>query len=304
MRILLLGASGQVGYVLQRSLVGLGEVLATTRSGRLPGSRAPCRVADLDRPGDLLPLLADVAPDVVVNAAAYTAVDHAESESETAFRINAEAVGSLAEACRAHGALLVHYSTDYVFPGTATRPWRENDATGPLGVYGASKLAGEQAIAASGCAHLIFRTAWVYGARGRNFLRTMLRVGAERDELQVVHDQIGSPTPAAWIAQATALALARRTDQVGTWHLVASGETSWHGFAATIFDAAEHAGLIAKAPVVQRIASRDYPTPARRPAYSRLDTYKLARDFHIVLPDWRIGVEQVIAELAERATPA
>lgn len=298
MRILLLGANGQVGYALHRSLVGLGGIVATTRSGHLPGSGAPCAVADLDRPGELPALIAEVAPAVVVNAAAHTAVDRAESEPAAAFRLNAEAVGVLAETCRARGALLVHYSTDYVFPGNADRPWREDDATAPLGVYGASKLAGEDAIRASGCEHMIFRTAWVYGARGHNFLRTMLRLGAERDMLKVVSDQVGSPTPAPWIAQATALALARRQGRSGTWHMVADGETSWHGFASAIFEDARQAGLSARTPVVHAVGSDAYPTPAKRPAYSRLDTGKLAADFGIRLPDWREGLRQVIAELA------
>src|SRR5690606_35549765 len=170
----------------------------------------------------------------------------------------------LALACAKRGIPLVHYSTDYVFPGTAERPWREDDPTGPLGVYGATKLAGEEAIRASGCQHLILRTAWVYGARGHNFLRTMLRLGAERDELRVVADQVGSPTPAAWIAQTTALALARLADQSGTWNLLASGETSWHGFADAIFESATHAGLLERAPGVVPVSSSEYPTPARR----------------------------------------
>lgn len=301
MRILLLGANGQVGFALHRSLVGLGEVVATTRSGQLPGSKAPCRIADLGQPDSLPALVAEVAPDIVVNAAAHTAVDRAESERDLAFRINAEAVGALADACHARDALLVHYSTDYVFPGNTDRPWHEDDATDPPGVYGQSKLAGEQAIRDSGCKHMIFRTAWIFGARGHNFLRTMLRVGAERESLSVVDDQFGSPTPAPWVAQATALTLARRTDQVGTWHMVAGGETSWHGFASAIFDDAVRAGLIAAAPDLQAIASSDYPTVARRPAYSRLDTGKLAADFGVVLPHWREGLSQVMADLAESA---
>ncbi|MGH8075538.1 MAG: dTDP-4-dehydrorhamnose reductase [Lysobacter sp.] len=298
MRILLIGANGQVGRALHRSLIGLGEIIATTRSGRLPGSDATCEVAELDHPGHLNELIAGVAPDVVVNAAAYTAVDKAESDSEAAYRANAESVGVLAEACEARGALLVHYSTDYVFPGDARRPWCEDDATAPLGVYGASKLAGEKAIRASKCRHMIFRTAWVYGPHGHNFLRTMLRLGSERDELRVVDDQIGSPTPASWIAQATALAIARSEDHYGTWNLVAGGETSWHGFAEAIFADALCAGLIDKEPRVIAVSSSEYSTAARRPSYSRLDTGKIARDFGISLPDWRHGVTQVIADLA------
>lgn len=298
MRILLLGANGQVGFALHRSLVAHGEIIATTRSGRLPGSNAACEVADFDQPQALDALVQRAGPDLVVNAAAYTAVDKAEDEPEAAHRANAEAVDVLARACAARGTPLIHYSTDYVFPGDATRPWREDDATAPLGVYGTTKLAGEEAIRASGCKHLILRTAWVYGARGHNFLRTMLRLGAERDQLRVVADQVGSPTPAVWIAQATALAVSRMDGHSGTWNLVAGGETSWHGFATAIFEDAVHAGLTERAPEVLPVPSSEYPTPARRPAYSRLDTGRLARDFGIELPDWRHGVQQVIGELA------
>lgn len=298
MKILLLGANGQVGFALHRSLVAHGGVVPTTRSGKLPGSNAACETADLDRPDSLAGLVMRISPDIVINAAAYTAVDKAESEPEAAHRANAESVGALARACASRGIPLVHYSTDYVFPGDSSRPWREDDPTAPLGVYGASKLAGEEAIRDSGCRHLIFRTAWVYGARGHNFLRSMLRLGAERDELRVVADQVGSPTPAAWIAQATALALARLGEQSGTWNLVAGGETSWHGFAEAIFEAAVQSGLLERAPSTQPISSAEYPTPARRPAYSRLDTSKLERDSGIQLPDWREGLLQVVGELA------
>lgn len=299
MRILLLGANGQVGFALHRSLVAHGEIVATTRSGLLPGSNAPCEMADLDQPHSLDALVRRVAPDLVVNAAAYTAVDKAESDQESAWRINAEAVEVLARACTTRGIPLIHYSTDYVFPGDAERPSREDDPTAPLGVYGASKLGGEEAIRSSGCQHLILRTAWVYGARGHNFLRTMLRLGADRDELRVVSDQFGSPTPAVWIAQATALAVSRMDDHSGTWNLVAGGETSWHGFATAIFEDAVHAGLLGRAPEVLPVPTSEYPTPARRPAYSRLDTGRLDRDFGIKLPSWRDGVRQVIGELAD-----
>ena len=297
MRILLTGANGQVGFALHRSLVAHGQIVATTRSGRLPGSNAACEAADFNQPDALAGLVGRITPDLVVNAAAYTAVDKAESEPDAAHRANAEAVDALARACAARGIPLVHYSTDYVFPGDAERPWREDDPTAPLGVYGASKLAGEEAIRASGCQHLIFRTAWVYGARGHNFLRTMLRLGADRDELRVVADQVGSPTPAAWIAQATGLAISRLTDHSGTWNLVAGGETSWHGFAEAIFEDAKRAGLAERMPTVLPVPSSEYPTPARRPAYSRLDASRLAGDFGIVLPDWREGLQQVVAEL-------
>lgn len=297
MKILLLGANGQVGFVLHRTLVAHGKLVPTTRTGRLPGSDAPCETADLDAPASLGALVDRVKPGLVINAAAYTAVDKAECEPEAAHRANAESVSALARACAKHGIPLVHYSTDYVFPGDSSRPWREDDPTAPLGVYGASKLAGEEAIRSSGCQHLIFRTAWVYGPRGHNFMRTMLRLGAQRDELRVVSDQVGSPTPAAWIAQATALALARLQDQSGTWNLVAGGETSWHGFAEAIFEHATRAGLLERAPTVVPVPSSDYPTPARRPTYSRLDTNRLARDFGIALPGWREGLQHVIAEL-------
>src|SRR5690606_17926208 len=228
MRILLTGANGQVGHELRRSLTPLGEVACATRDGTLATDGSSCETADFDRPDELAALLQRVRPDVVVNAAAYTAVDRAESEPEAAFRINAEAVGVLAAACAARGALLVHYSTDYVFPGNDPRPRREDQPTGPLNVYGASKLAGERAIHASGCQHLLFRVSWVYSARGHNFLRTMLRLAEERDKLHVVDDQIGAPTPAHWIAEATARAIAvqRAGDNEGavstasgTWHL-------------------------------------------------------------------------------------
>ena len=191
----------------------------------------------------------------------------------------------------------MHYSTDYVFDGNGTRPYREDDPTAPLGVYGASKLAGEQAIQASGCRYLIFRTAWVYAAHGGNFLRTMLRLAAEREELRVVADQVGTPTPAALIADVTAQVLAQSPERSGIWHLTAAGETSWHGFAQAIVDAAVQRGLLAKAPKVTPIATADYPTPARRPAYSRLDTSRLQRDFGVELPDWRWGLEKVLAQL-------
>src|SRR5690606_13803189 len=232
MRILLTGANGQVGHELRRSLTPLGEVACATRDGTLATDGSSCETADFDRPDELAALLQRVRPDVVVNAAAYTAVDRAESEPEAAFRINAEAVGVLAAACAARGALLVHYSTDYVFPGDDPRPRREDDPTGPLNVYGASKLAGEEAIRASGCRHLIFRISWVYSARGHNFLRTMLRLAGEHDELRVVDDQVGAPTPAHWVAEATAKAIAAATGlqsnrsaapASGTWHLAAQG---------------------------------------------------------------------------------
>ncbi|MEL3953604.1 dTDP-4-dehydrorhamnose reductase [Stenotrophomonas bentonitica] len=295
MTILLLGANGQLGQELQRALAPLGTIVATTRSGALPDGSA-CEVADFDQPASLAALLDRVQPTVVVNAAAYTAVDRAESDRDAAFRANAEAPGVLAQWCAQAGVPLVHYSTDYVFEGQGTRPYREDDATAPLGVYGASKLAGEQAIRAAGGRHLIFRTAWVYASHSANFLRTMLRVGAERDVLRVVADQVGTPTPAALIADVTAQALQHDGALSGTWHLTAKGETSWHGFAEAIFAEAVATGVLPRAPKVEAITTAEYPTPAKRPAYSHLDVAKLEQDFGVVLPSWQDGLKRVIAD--------
>lgn len=302
-RILLLGAAGQVGFELHRSLVPLGNVLPATRDGRLPGAGSAL-VADLARTETLPALLDAQQPDIIVNAAAYTAVDKAESEPVQAFSINAQAPEVLAKWCAEHGALLVHYSTDYVFDGSATRPYREDDATAPLGVYGRSKLDGELAIRDSGADHLILRTAWVYAARGQNFLRTMLRLGGERDRLRVVADQRGSPVPARWLSAATVAALARGSRigdaaraASGTYHLAAAGETSWHEFAVAILSQAHAAGLITRLPEVEAITSAEYPTPAKRPAYSRLDSERFAQAFGVRMPDWRAGLEQAIGEL-------
>lgn len=295
MSILLLGANGQLGRELQRALAPLGTIVATTRSGVLPDG-STSEVADFDQPGSLIALLDRVRPTLVVNAAAYTAVDRAEDDREAAFRANAEAPGVLARWCAQAGVPLVHYSTDYVFDGQGTRPYREDDATAPLGVYGASKLAGEDAIRAAGGRHLIFRTAWVYASHSANFLRTMLRVGADRDVLRVVADQVGTPTPAALIADVTAQALQHDGALSGTWHLTATGETSWHGFAEAIFTEAVAAGVLARAPTVEAITTAEYPTPARRPAYSHLDVAKLEQDFGVTLPRWQEGLKRVIAD--------
>lgn len=297
MKILLLGANGQVGVESRRALAALGEVVCTTRNGLLEDGTS-CEVADFDQPDTLPALVQRIAPDVVVNAAAYTAVDKAETEREAAFRANAEAPARLAQACAALGIPLVHYSTDYVFDGNGTQPYLPDATTAPLGVYGESKLAGEQAIRTAGGQYLIFRTAWVYAAHGKNFLRTMLRLAGERDELRVVGDQIGTPTPAALIADVTAQILAQQPAQSGIWHLTATGETSWHGFAEAIVQTALRQGLIAKAPKVTAITTADYPTPARRPVYSRLDVTTLERDFGITLPDWQTGLEAVMRQVA------
>ncbi|WP_349811749.1 dTDP-4-dehydrorhamnose reductase [Xanthomonas dyei] len=298
MTTLVFGANGQVGTELLRALAADRAVTATTRSGQLPDGSA-CEIADFDAPDTLAGLLDRLHPTAVVNAAAYTAVDRAEQDRDSAMRANAQSPGVIAQWCAAHDVPLVHYSTDYVFDGQGTAPYREESQTSPLGVYGETKLAGEQAIRASGVEHLILRTAWVYASHGANFLRTMLRVGAERDELRVVADQIGTPTPAALIADVTAQLLRQRSPGTsGTWHLTAAGQTSWHGFAEAIFEQAVAAGLLARAPRVVPITTADYPTPAKRPAYSRLSIDKLQNDFGIVLPQWQAGLQQVIAELA------
>lgn len=293
--VLVFGGNGQLGWELIRALRLQANVVATTRSGSLPDG-APCEVVDFDRPDDLVDVLDRVRPDWVINAAAYTAVDRAEDDQEAAWRANAEAPGVVARWCAAAGVPLVHYSTDYVFDGQGTRPYCEDDPTRPLGVYGESKLAGENAVRAAAGRHFIFRTAWVYASHGVNFLRTMLRVGADRDVLRVVADQVGTPTPAALIADVTVQALQHDGALSGTWHLTATGETSWHGFAEAIFTEAVAAGVLARAPTVVAITTAEYPTPAKRPAYSHLDVAKLEQDFGVTLPRWQDGLKRVIAD--------
>jgi dTDP-4-dehydrorhamnose reductase len=298
MKILLLGRNGQVGWELQRSLAPLGKVIALDAH-----SRQMC--GDLTDPDELARTVRTVAPDVIVNAAAHTAVDKAESEAELARTINALAPGALAQEAARANAWLVHYSTDYVFDGSGEQPWLESDATGPLNVYGATKLEGEQLIAQSGCRHLIFRTSWVYGARGGNFAKTMLRLAGERDSLSVIDDQIGAPTGADLLADITAHAIrtARQRPEVsGLYHLVAGGETSWRGYAGFVIDYARRAGIDLKvAPdAIKAVPSSAFPTPAKRPHNSRMDTTKLQRTFDLHLPDWQIGVERMLCEVLEK----
>lgn len=292
MKLLLLGGDGQLGTRLRQSLAPLGEVIATTRGGKLADGTA-CERLDLTDLDAIAPLIERIAPDVVVNATAHTAVDKAESEPELAHTVNALAPERIARACAERDAALVHYSTDYVFDGRAAQPYREDHPTAPLGVYGRSKRAGEEAILGSGARHAIFRTAWVYDVHGHNFLRTMLRVGAEREELRVVDDQIGTPTPAWLLADVTAQAL-RAPWRSGLWHLATTGRTSWHGFATAIFDGAVARGLLPKAPRVVPIPSSDYPTPAARPAHSVLDTSKVQRDFGVALPTWHEALDATL----------
>lgn len=296
MKILLLGANGQVGTELRRSLLPLGEIFPATRSGSL-GNGVLCETVDLGDADSLVAMVGRIGPDAVVNAAAYTAVDRAESDAQAAYRANAEAPAAIAAACKARDALLVHYSTDYVFDGTATRPYREDDHTSPLGVYGASKLAGEEAIRASGVRHLILRTAWVYAARGNNFLLTMLRLAKERDHLRVVADQVGTPTPASLIADVTAALLSNSQSASATLHLTADGQTSWHGFAEAIFATALQLGMLERAPRVEPVPTSAYPTPARRPPYSVLDTGALRRGHGLPLPEWREALHGVLSKL-------
>ena len=298
MKILLFGKSGQVGWELQRSLSPLGELIAL-------GSRGESWPCDFLHPQSLRETVRAVAPDVIVNAAAYTAVDKAESDTEAARAVNALAPAVLAQAAADGGALLVHYSTDYVFDGSGQRPWREGDPTGPLGAYARTKLEGERAVQQLAPRHLLFRTSWVYAARGQNFLRTMLRLAAEREQLSVVSDQIGAPTGAELIADVTAHAVrAVMADAApgGTYHLAAGGETSWHGFARHIVEQAAVLGLPLKAAPdrVQAIPSSAWPTPAARPANSRLDTSRLREAFGLHLPAWQAGVDRVLAQLAGR----
>ena len=309
MNILVLGAGGQLGRQLCTALAGLGEITAATRDGRpVDGASDACpATVDLAAPDSVVDLLERVRPDIIANAAAYTAVDAAESDEATAWAINAQAVGDVAAWAARHGALVVHYSTDYVFDGNAREPYPEDAPTGPAGAYGRSKLEGEALLASSGAHYLLFRTAWVYAPWGKNFLLTMLRLAGERDELRVVADQIGAPTSVALIAQATRVAIAAwlaalpRERQVleGTYHVVASGQTSWHGFAEAIVDAAASAGLLARRPVVVPITTSDFPTPARRPAYSVLDNRRFQHAFGFPLPDWTSGLTQMIDKLCE-----
>lgn len=291
MNILLTGKNGQVGWELQRTLLPLGRIVAVDQQD-----------LDLADPAAIRRMLDALRPDVIVNPAAYTAVDKAESEPGLAHAVNAEAPALLAQWAARQGALMIHYSTDYVFDGAKAAPYVETDPAGPLGVYGRTKRAGEEAVLASGADHLIFRTSWVYGARGANFLRTILRLAAEREELRIVADQIGAPTWSRLLAEATSLAvrqaLAERRHgrfKSGLFHLACAGETSWHGFASAIVEGRQ--GLRVKA--VTPITTADYPTPAQRPANSRLDTAAFRARFGLALPDWRDCLKLCLEELPQ-----
>ena len=293
-RIVLTGSNGQVGFELRRALAPLGKLIVLDRAA-----------ADLSDAKALRLALRAANPSIIVNPAAYTAVDKAESEPDLAKAINAQAPGVMGEVAAELGALVVHYSTDYVFDGALNRPYQEDDATNPQSVYGRTKLAGEQALANTGAAHWIFRTAWVIGARGHNFARTMLRLAAERHQLKVVSDQIGTPTTAALIADVTAQALHQRAREGavsvpnGIYHLTAAGHTSWHGLACHVIAQALAAGQALKATPdqVAAIPTAEFPTPAPRPADSRLAINKLEQTFGLTLPDWRVALDHTLEQI-------
>jgi dTDP-4-dehydrorhamnose reductase len=296
-RFFITGANGQLGFELQRVLAPLGEVTACGRDA-----------CDLSNPDSIRAAVRAAKPDVIFSAGAYTAVDQAESEPELAHAVNGDAPGILGEEASKLGALVIHYSTDYVFDGTKIAAYSEEDVTNPLGVYGKTKLEGENALAASGADHLIFRTSWVFGAHGKNFIKTILRLAASRDELRIVADQVGAPTGAALLADASAhIAMRYLRDgsqnfPFGLYHLAAAGETSWHGFAQHIVAkaAAANAPLQAKINRIHPIPAAEYPTPAARPANSRLDTSNFRAAFGLYLPDWKHGVDQVLDVLLEK----
>lgn len=297
MNILLLGAEGQLGGYLQRSLARIGKVRASSRHAFDESLRI-----DLKDTAGLLSLLARESPDLVVNAAAYTAVDQAESNSEEAMLTNAALPAVIASVITSWNGALIHFSTDYVFDGMGTRPYLEDDPTGPLGVYGESKLNGEIALSRMSADHLVLRTAWVYSLLGRNFLTTMLRLGTERDSLTVVDDQHGTPTSAGFLAEATAQIAEKwmterrsRRERSGIYHLTASGETTWHGFAQAIFEEAVHAGRLNAAPSVLPTDTAGFPTPAKRPAWSVLNTNKVQTVFGVTPPDWRDELHTVMS---------
>lgn len=295
LKILVFGADGQVGWELQRSLLPLGEVTACSRSSD--------PAFDFSNSQNINKIIVSQQPDIIVNAAAYTAVDAAENDAETARRINCQTPEAIALAAREWGALLVHYSTDYVFDGQGQEPFDEEANARPLNVYGATKRDGEIAIQRSGCRHLIFRTSWVYARRGKNFVRTMIELSKSREELRVVADQIGAPTGAELIADVTAHAIARARSNSslgGTYHLTADGETSWHGLAEYAIEQARQMGWPVVTARIHPIGSSEYPQKAVRPANSRLSTLKLRQDFGLHLPDWRIGVARVVKDLTQR----
>ncbi|MGS4679168.1 dTDP-4-dehydrorhamnose reductase [Enterobacter soli] len=293
MNILLFGKTGQVGWELQRSLAPLGNVIALDVH-----SKEYC--GDFSNPEGIAQTVRSIKPDVIVNAAAHTAVDKAESEPEFAQLLNATSVEAIAKEAAKIGAWVVHYSTDYVFPGNGETPWQETDATNPLNVYGQTKLGGEKALQAHCPKHLIFRTSWVYAGKGNNFAKTMLRLAKERTELSVINDQVGAPTGAELLADCTAHAIrvaVNKPEVAGLYHLVASNMTTWYDYAALVFEAARSAGIELAIEKLNPVPTSAYPTPARRPHNSRLNTEKFQRNFGLVLPSWEVGVKRMLAEL-------
>lgn len=297
MKILLLGKNGQVGWELQRALSVIGEVVALDRHrAATPYGELAGDLSDLD---GLRATIRSVAPEVIVNAAAYTAVDKAESERELAHTVNALASQVMAEEAKRLDAWLVHYSTDYVFDGSGAAPWKETDPVAPVNYYGATKLEGEQLIQASGCKHLIFRTSWVYAARGNNFAKTMLRLAKDRQTLNVIADQVGVPTGADLLADVAVAALQqalRKPELAGIYHLAPAGETTWHAYASDVIAFARDQGETLAVEAINPIATTEYPTPAKRPLNSRLSTAKLRNSFSLHLPDWQSGVTRMLME--------
>lgn len=295
MKLLLLGKNGQVGWQLQRALAPLGEVIALD-------SRDSVYCGDLNQPEKLCSTIQAIAPNVIINAAAYTAVDQAEVEPALAYRINYEAVRALAATAADLGSLLVHYSTDYVFDGSNEKPWQETDVSRPINVYGKSKLSGDEAIMATGCNYLILRTSWVYARRGHNFIKTIVKLIQEREQLKVIDDQIGAPTSAELIADVTAFALAqvlKDKEKCGLYHLAANGMTSWYEYAQFILERAKTSPLPIIVKAFQPISSLEYGAKAPRPLNSRLNTQKLCSTFALTLPAWQQGVERTIHEILE-----
>ncbi|MDU5452537.1 MAG: dTDP-4-dehydrorhamnose reductase [Pseudescherichia vulneris] len=293
MNILLFGKTGQVGWELQRALAPLGTVTAVD-------VKSTTYCGDFSNPEGVAETVRRVRPDVIVNAAAHTAVDKAETEREFAELLNATSVEAIAVEAEKLGAWLIHYSTDYVFPGTGETPWLETDAVAPLNVYGETKLAGEKAVQENCTKHLIFRTSWVYAGKGNNFAKTMLRLAKDRPELSVINDQFGAPTGAELLADCTAHAIRtalHKPEVAGLYHLVASGTTTWHDYAALVFAEAKAAGMELAIEKLNAVPTSAYPTPARRPTNSRLNTEKFQRQFDLVLPDWQVGVKRMLAEL-------
>ncbi len=288
MKILLTGANGQVGFELWRTLQYIGEVIPTTRSGQEINGM-PTVAIDLGNAADIEKKINAIQPDLICNAAAYTAVDQAETDQKMAQTINTDAPAIFAKYSVINDSMLIHYSTDYVFSGDSSHPWSEDDECSPQGIYGESKLLGEQAIIDSGCQHMIFRTAWVFSYRGHNFLRSMLKLAEDKKQLDIVDDQIGSPTSASSIAMATALTLRDPTD--GLYHMTSSGKTSWCGFARRVFTQADKLGLLDNLPEINGITTSQYPTAAKRPNYSVLNCQKLKDTFDIKMPSWQTSLQ-------------